>query len=517
MLSITGNLSICDNKNLPSYEKNYYKGMRHKWEFVDDMFQGRDAWVSVNETGFIINNPLKASRYLPCEADEPGEEYLKRLARSYFERFFRNAIENFAGFLSSFVLDANVDKSIASAIDDIDLLGNNLEIVLKNADIKSLKDDHCFILVEFPKQNPNILTAYDENVIGNRPYLVVIDCRNVINWKLSEDKKTIKKITIREIATIDDGEYGEEEVVRYRVLTPGYYQVFEINGEPGKEYSMLIDQGETSLDFIPIVPYSLFNTDKNPFEGEPPLYDLAELNLKHYQKTSEKDEVMHRCNLPVLVINELQQTRKRSDEPLPTISLGPNTCLWNVDAKFVEPSGSALIQTQADIERLEKTMLERTLSFLSGNEIIRTATEVVAHSTPVESNLESMARAKQSAVELIFRYWVAYYKKSYGGTIKVDEKVLKAAMDSQTFSIIDKIYENGSITKKTYLNILQRGKILPSDLNIEEELEELEEEKKESLKSLSLTVPEFGNDENNDDTQDENDDLETEDENTKQD
>ena len=163
-------------------------------------------------------------------------------------------------------------------------------------------------------------------------------------------------------------------------------------------------------------------------------------------------------------------------------------------------------------------MLERTLSFLSGNEIIRTATEVVAHSTPVESNLASMARAKQSAVELIFRYWVAYYKKTYGGTIKVDEKVLKAAMDSQTFSIIDKIYENGSITKKTYLNILQRGKILPSDLNIEEELEELEEEKKESLKSLALTVPEFGNDENEDDTQDnENNDLESEDENIEQD
>lgn len=499
-------ISLFENVDLPCYENSYYRKMLHKWEFVQDMYQGRDNWVCVNQTGFIINDPLKAARYLPCEPDEPGEEYLKRLSRSYFERFFRNAIENFSGFLSSFVLDDDVDKSIIESLDDIDLLGNNLEVVLKNADIKALRDEHCFILVEFPKQNPNILTAYDETVIGNRPYLVVIDCRNIINWKLSEDKKTIKKLTIKEVTTVDDGLYGEKEINRYRVLEPGFYQVYEIHGDSGKEYSILVDEGETSLNFIPIVPYSLFNNDGNIFQGEPPLYDLAELNLKHYQKTSEKDEVMHRCNLPVLVINELQKTRKRDEEPLPTISLGPNTCLWNVDAKFVEPSGSALIQTQADIERLEKTMLERTLSFLSGNQIARTATEVIAFSTPIESNLAAMARAKQSAVELIFQYWASYYKKDYGGSIRVDEKILKAPMDNQMFTIIDKIFENGSITKKTYLNILQRGKILPSDLNIEEELEELEEEKTESLKPLSMEVSDFGEMDNEDETVNEDDD-----------
>lgn len=453
-----------------------------------DMFNGRDSWFTVRNNQFIIKDPMKVARYLPKEADEPGEEYLKRLSRSYFERFFRNAIDNFSGFLSSYILNEDVDKTILENIKDIDLLGNDLEVVLRDADIKSIRDGHCFILVEYPKQNPNIITAYDERLHKNRPYLVVIDCRDVINGLISEDKKHIYRLTIRERVTVPDGEYGEEEITRYRVLTPGYYQVFEIGGEPGKEYTTLVDEGETSLDFIPIVPYSLFNSDGKIFKGEPPLYDLAELNLQHYQKKSEKDEVMHRCNLPVLLINENQKTRRASDEPLPTIAIGPNTCLWNVDARFIEPTGSALMQTQADIEKLEKTMLDRTLSFLNGNKIERSATAVLAHTTPVESNLATMARAKQSAVELIFRYWVAYYRKDYGGTIKVDEKVLKSAMDNNTFNIIDKVFDRKAITKKTYLSVLQRGKILPADLNIENELKEVEEERKKNLELLPKPV-----------------------------
>ena len=71
MLSITGNLSICDNKNLPSYEKNYYKGMRHKWEFVDDMFQGRDAWVSVNDNSGVEYN-VGATSYTDGEMIDGG-------------------------------------------------------------------------------------------------------------------------------------------------------------------------------------------------------------------------------------------------------------------------------------------------------------------------------------------------------------------------------------------------------------------------------------------------------------
>lgn len=497
--------TIHENPDFPCYENAYYRQMKPKWEFVMDMFRGRDAWVSGETLNFVIKDFNKTYRYLPKEQDEPGDEYIKRLSRSYFERFFRIAIENFAGFLSSFVLDDDVDSSIVDAIDDVDLLGNNLEVFLENADIKSLRDEHCFILVEFPKNDGSIKTAYDEKIHKRRPYLVMIDARNVVNGILSEDKKNIVQITIKESSSIIAGRYGRKTVTRYRVLTPGYYRVYEIGGDVGEEYSLLVDQGETSLDFIPIVPYSLKNGNKGLieyfeddesreyFETDPPLYDLAQLNLKHYQKSSEKDEVMHRCNLPVLVINELQQTRRNPNEPLPTISLGPNTCLWNVEAKFVEPSGSALSQTQSDIEKLEKTMSRRTLEFITGTKIIQTATEVVAQSTPVESNLAAMARAKQSAVECIFRYWVAYYKKEYGGRIKVDEKILSMAMDNNTFAIIDKIHDKECLSKKTYMNILQRGKILPADLNIDEELERVEEEKEEKLENIPIILTQNSN------------------------
>lgn len=504
------NQSIDNSNNieLPSYENPYYKLMKNKWAFVLDMYRGREAWLSINDDGYFNFDPAKISRYLPCEQDEPAEEYKKRLSRSYFERFFGTAIENFSGFLSSFILNNDVDKTILDNIDDVDLLGNNLEVFLKNADTKALRDEHCFIYVEFPKKNENIKTAYDEKIYKSRPYLVLIDCRDIVNGILSDDNKEIIQLTIKEKISVKEGKYGVNVKTRYRVLTPGHYQVFEIGGEKDNTYQVVVDEGDTSLNFIPIIPYSLFNkgsiveyfgcdVNEESLESKPPLYDLAELNLKHYQKTSEKDEVMHRCNLPVLVINELQQTRRNANEPYPIVSLGPNTCLWNVDAKFVEPSGSALQQTQLDIEKLEKSILDRTLSFLTGNEIVRTATEVNLFSTPVESNLSAMARAKQSAVEVIFRYWAAYYKKPYGGSIKVDERILKSTMDSNTFTIIDKIYERGIITTKTYFHILQSGKILPNDFVIEDELKLVEEDRNKTIAGQNIDKLDVIDDEDN--------------------
>jgi hypothetical protein len=478
----TDTLTTSQDKDLPSYEIPAYRKQKPKWDFVADMFEGRSAWFSfsaIHASG-RITNPIKALKYLPLEAEEPEDEYVKRLSRSYFVRKFRDSIESFSGFLSSFVLSEDTHPGIIDYKDDVDLQGNSLEVFLRTADIKALRDDHCFILTEFPRRPEFISNALEEREYKLRPYFVLIDARDVLNWKLAPDNRTLLQVTIREKVHEDSGMYGTEEKTRYRVLTPGKYQIFEIDNGG----LLLVEEGFTSLDYIPLEAYSLTNTDGSPWIGEPPLYDLAELNLKHYQKTSEKDEAMHKCNMAVLEVQELSPNPRGENEPEPMVRIGPNTCLWNVSARFVEPSGSAIGATQADIDRLEMEMDKRTLSFLSGNEVQRTATEVSMFGAPVQANLSSMARAKQSNSQRLFKNWAAYLKPVAGkgtGSVIVDEKILQAAMDAGTLGALLQVRGAGEISRKTFLTLLKQGKALPKDLDIDNEIKALQDEAKTNM------------------------------------
>lgn len=479
-------ITSSQDKNLPSYETPVYRAQKPKWDFVADMFEGRSSWFSYSSThaNGRISDPIKAFKYLPLEAEEPDGEYAKRLSRSYFVRKFREAIEHFSGFLSSFVVTEDAHPSIIEYIDDVDLQGNSLEVFLRAADIKALRDEHCFILVDFPRRPVEISNALEEREYRLRPYLVLIDVRDVLNWELAPDNRTLLQVTIREKIQEKVGRYGVEVKTRYRVLTRGRFELYEI--EDGA--LVLVDEGLTSLDFIPLELYSLTNNDGNPWLGEPPLYDLAELNLKHYQKCSEKDEAMHKCNMAVLQVTEISPNPRGENEPEPMVRIGPNTCLWNVDARFVEPSGSAIAATQADIQHLEMEMDRRTLSFLSGSEIQRTATEVSAFSAPVQANLASMARAKQSNVQRLFRNWAAYLNPiKASGSIIVDQKILQAAIDSAMLGVLLQMRGASEISRKTFLTLLKHGKALPANFDIEKEIEFLADEQKANLAMLALT------------------------------
>jgi hypothetical protein len=484
-----------NNPDLPSFQCQEYQEMLPKLEFVSDIYEGRSLWYRPNGYGSgVILDSIKASQYLPPEADETDQDYVSRLSRSYFQRFFRNAIQSFVGYLSSFsLIEDNIHPTFLQSLENIDLKGNNLTAFLRKADIKAIKDKTCFIYVEFPKR-PAIASAYEGRQLNLRPYLVLIDRKNVINWQLGEDNTTLEMVTIREYYYEKVGTYGKTLKVRYRVIHQGSYELFTIDDGD----VILTEEGIISLPQIPLIPYSVLVEEDDHFLGDPPLYDLAELNLKHFQKTSEKDEVMHKCNIPILSLNPNNPastigklnlaTKNTKDEPTepPKISVGANTCLWNVNAQFIEPSGTAIAATQADIEKLEYALEKQTLSFLTwGNDVQRTATEIMGASAPVQANLASLAKSKESAVQQVCWYWNQYYDnfipRESIGTIEVDKEILSRVIFRASTAIYEKMREKGDLSLTSYLHLLKQSRILPPTFNIENEMELLEQERQRTL------------------------------------
>jgi hypothetical protein len=153
-----------------------------------------------------------------------------------------------------------------------------------------------------------------------------------------------------------------------------------------------------------------------------------------------------------------------------------------VDAKFVEPSGSAIASTQADIEKLELAIEKQTLSFISwGNQVQRTATEIQGASAPIQANLTSIAKAKESAVQQICWFWNMYYSQNIPrddvGTIEINKEILNNALYSASTGILMTMRKDGDLTEETYLKLMKINKVLPPDFDVDLEISNLNKTK----------------------------------------
>ena len=438
-----------------------------------------------------IVDEAKARRYLPQSSEEPNISYLNRVNRSTFSRTFREAIHDSANYIYKLSFLNETPLEISRFSEDVDLRGNDIENFFRAADIKALRDERCGILIDFPPLprdedgNPIPVTAADELILQRRPYLALIDCRNIVNWKLDDKGKTLLLLTIKEMVEAP-GDDDREEIPQYRILRPGSYEVWQ---ETEGDYR-LIESSQTSLNYIPFVIYHVNPFELDAFEGMPPLIDLADLNLAHYRKTSDKDELLHKCTIPVFVVNRKEGGGMNVDGGLyvtdesgdyrqvatpNSTSIGPNTVLYDVDAYFVEPSGAALATITEDLQGLELKMEAKKNSF-QGGAVGRqiTAEEVIRSSQSNDVSIASMAQAKESAIRKIFQYWGAYHDipPELCGGVVVDLEALRSIQSRANQQFYDMLLKYGVITPDELATSLAENRPLQDVIDIEARINE---------------------------------------------
>lgn len=415
----------------------------------------------------------KKECYLPKEFKERANSYQARLNRVKFDNRFKPAISSYAGLLSDFLLADNAPDSIAAAVDNIDLHGSSLATFFDGIDQAALRDGGCAILTEYQTEDAELRTVLDQQRSGRRPYLVKIDRRNILNWRISHNngQPVIDQVVIKEVQLVPDGTFGVAHKTVYRMLMPGLWQLWEIRDVGRKWVPVLIDEGLTSLSTVPIVWYSY--TNNKLFEGDLPFVALADLNIEHLQKRSDLNEVLHKCNLPVPVREGAAKDPQTGRYP--DLSIGGSSLVdvpKDCDFRFAEPTGAAIASSQADIEKLEKSMDRLALAFLSGGEVERTATEATLDAAQIQSAIMSLARRKESLVQSIFADWTAYTGESPNGAIAINERILKPpATPEEIRVILDAI--DVQIDRETGVRMLIDRQWIPTEIKLEEILQRM--------------------------------------------
>ena len=440
--------------------------------------RAKDCWSLLPREGESLERSPRAA-YLPKESGEPQSAYEGRLARSSYPSIYRDSIRSFAGLLSRFQL-IDEPASFEESVNDIDMRGSSLRKFLTDVDQHVLRDGAAAVLVEMPPEDPTIESKADEIRSGRRPYLVLLERDQVINWRshLECGREILDLVIIKIKDEVPEGDYGVKTEDVYIVMVPGAYRKVKITNDKNRGWNEeILEEGTTSLNEIPMA--WIGSTTNQIGQSDVVMDGLAQLSIEHMQLRSDLAELIHKCALPAAVRIGDSMNPDGSYRPL---TIGPNSVLDLPDGgdfKYAEIGGGSLQRHQEEVQHVEALMKEASLSFLWGDgNGQRTATEVALASSQVSAQIRSLIEAKMSAIQKVMQLWSEYTGEAISDEsgITMNDSLISKPLDSSDVSQLVSMFNNNIVSHRTTLEELQRGGILDPDMDVDQELAQVAHE-----------------------------------------
>ena len=411
----------------------------------------------------LIEQLLKGTRgirqghrkFLPQFPREADESYDVRLSKAVLSPFYKRLELLLAGMLTRKpVRLTDVSDQVTEQLFDVDLQGNDLQTWLFTTARIALRYGHVGVLVDAPRAGEN-----------GRPYWITISPRELLGWRteIIDGKQRLTMLRIAETVTVPDGKYGEKDVERVRVLTPGAYEIHE-KDEKG-DYK-IVDEGRTSLSEIPFAVAYANRT--GVMESMPPLDDIAELNLQHYQVSSDLSNILSVSAIPLLAIYGFPQSAEE-------ISAGASEALAlpeTARSEYIEPSGNSFDAQFKQLEQIENKINGLGLAAVLGAKLVGESAEAKRiDRSQGDSTMMVIAQQMQDLIDNCLRFHAEYLQQPVAGSSQVNRDFMGQRLEPQEIQALLQLYTAGTITQDTLLTELANGDVLSEDFDIEEEVE----------------------------------------------
>ena len=454
--------------------------MSVRWSKINSLLGGTEAMRAAGEL------------FLPRHQEEDFQNWQNRLERSVLTNVFKRTLRSLSGrpFTEQVRLAEVPDELDRGEFsDDVDKQGNNIDIFAHNAFREGLAKGFTGILVDFPavtqlNDDGSQRTMADEIRDGVSPYFIHIHPENIIAAfsTVVGGIEMLTHVRIREDAIERDGQFGEKVVERIRVLEPGIWQLWEkVKVNARKEEWQIVASGETSLPFIPLV---IFYTEREGLMlADPPLIDIANLNLAHWQSSSDQRHVLTVARFPILASSGVVD--------LGITVIGPNEHLNTPDTQgrfyYVEHSGAAIEAGRQDLEDLKEEMVILAMEPLlrkSGNV---TATQRAIDAAEGHSELEKLALQFSEALTLAYRMAAMWLQIDWPEDAKVGvfTEFGPSNQESKDIDQLIKMRQQKDISRETFYEELKRRNFLDIEFNFAEEERRLEEEAESNVNMLA--------------------------------
>ena len=398
--------------------------------------------------------------YLPQEPREDDDAYQTRVDRSVLSPYTNRLIETAAGAILRKPIHVEGDRYWLDLIQNIDGIGSNINEYARRALVSSLTYGHSAILVDYPA-GTNAMNLAEERAMGRRPYFVHIDAPQIWGWRKESGTNRLTQVRIHDYNLRPLNEFGEEQVEEMRVIYPGRYDLYTL----GQEVVEFTETGGYSLNEIPLVP--IYSNRRGVLQSQPPLLDIANLNITHYQRQADLIHALHIAAMPTLVLEGW-------DDTTGTATMGVNYAIAmqpGNKAYYVQADATSFDAQMKELQSLESQMSTLGVTKLFGQKFVAESAEA-KRIDQAQSNsvLSIISQELESALNQAFAF-AAQYVGIEPPEITIDRDFDYYRLIGQDVSVLAQLNQMGKISDSMLLEILRRGEVLPDNINIEDELE----------------------------------------------
>jgi len=466
-----------------------YDEMFPRWKKCRDFYDGEAAVKSEGDVYLprIGGSPpggatTSGSPKLVTRADRKYEAYKDR---ALFFNATRRTIDGLSGAIFQKSLTVNAPRDVEDELEDA---------TLSNMPIGAFA---LRIVQEL------MITGRDGVLIshnGERPFWRTYEAENIISWRSArvDGVEVVTRVVLREQVDREDpeDEFKVEIVEQFRVLDlfGGFYRQRLFRRKAGRDQLVQVgieDNAGNEVDeffavrrgerlrFIPFTFLGPLGLSVNVMR--PPLEDLVNINVSHYQTSADLEWGLHFTALPTPVIMG-EQLGSQQSGPL---EIG-STIAWQLqlgaDAKMLEFTGAGLGSLSEREQEKRKMMATQGARMLEDQPAQAETLGAVALRHAGESaNLKTVAGATDQGLTLALRWHVWWGgvasepddKELMDVAVSTNKDFVNVKASPQEVQQAMLLVQADLIAYETFYHFIQQGEWARPDITAKDELQDI--------------------------------------------
>lgn len=456
------------NKKGVSTQHPEYATYLPKWQRSRHVIAGQDAVRGAGEA------------YLSKLVDEGTNEYASRIKRSNFFNGTWRTIAILHGMM--FRKNPTIECNVEEYLKDVTMSGVSFQRFARNVAGEVLGVGRVGILVDYPAvANVTGITVAAANQMGLRPTMQMYSAESIINWKhrTIRNATVLSLVVLQEQSPIVEDEFSHKMETLYRVLdldeSGTYRQRMFRAKESGKDEQI-------DGDFYPLmngkplnyIPFGIVGTDGMDCAlDEPPLIDLVDANIAHYQVNADYRHGLHFTGLPTLFLAGVQLNDGDKIHVGSTAAITSNDP--NAKGNFIEFTGQGLSETREALKEIKQEMAmlgaraiadETSQAETLGGTAIKRSGE--------NSILSAIALAVSDALGWALGVFSEWAGQKGEVEFQINKDFLPTLMDAQTLTALVGAVQAGKISDSEFFELMQRGDVIDGAKDFESHQAEIE-------------------------------------------
>jgi hypothetical protein len=282
-----------------------YSLMLRKWVVMDHVIAGQDA---IKEMGPVyLPNPYQS---------KDAALNISRYAAYKLRAIFYNATKRTLNGLCGEVFATDPAVELPSELEplrtDVDGGGVTLDQQARMTLMRVLALGRCGLRTEYPTADP--AQSLKDQLKGNlKPVIYNVHPSDIVNWRveLVGSRRMLTLVVLRESYISQDDGFSQSTAIQYRALRINklanaqlqYCQQLYRQDPSGNwvQFGADIIPTNFSGQFFEEITFTFVGADNNDSEAcDPPLYDMAVVNLGHYRNSADYEECCFMLGQPTM-------------------------------------------------------------------------------------------------------------------------------------------------------------------------------------------------------------------------